>query len=118
MSTIAESDDRTNGFWKAVGADVYDALSETQRKSVVRAARWTSGAHIGSDVRLSFGRYFLVLLAGKEKRSRDRLVEERAKRPVLVAKNIPLILLVWGSILYTAYSAIGYGLYLFSLALG
>ena len=114
MSMIAETDDKSHGFWRAVGADVYDALSETQRKSVFRAARWNSGDHIRSDVRLSFGRYFLVLLFGKERRSRERLAEERVKRPVFVAKNLPLILFLWGSILYTLYSLVGLALYGFA----
>lgn len=118
MNTIAETEDKSHGFWRAVGADVYDALSESQRKSVFRAARWNPGAGICSDVRLSFGRYFLVLLFGREKRSRQRLAEERSKRPVLMAKNLPLILFFWGSIIYTLYSLVGLALYWFARLLG
>ncbi len=63
-----------------------------------------------ADIRLCFGKYFLVLIAGKERRDLDRLTAEREARPVFVAKNIPLLIMIWGSLIFTFYHLVVYGI--------
>ena len=46
---------------------------------------------------LFFGRYYLTIVAGKERRSRSRLQEERQKHPLRTAGNT-LFLLAFGTI--------------------
>lgn len=116
MGITAQADKDDQFFWKAVGNGVYDRLDEEQRQAIVRAARRGSDESIKSDIRLSFGKYFLVILFGRERRSRARLNEERAKRPVFVARNLPVLLFLWGSVLYTLYSLLVFGLDLLARA--
>lgn len=61
-----------------------------------------------ADIRLCFGKYFLVLIAGKERRDLDRITAEREARPVFVARNIPLLILIWGSLIFTFYHLVVY----------
>lgn len=110
MNITAQADKESHFFWKSVGDDIYDKLTEDQREAIVRAARRKSDEQVNSDIRLSFGRYFVVVLFGKERRNPARLKEERAKRPVIVARNLPVLLFLYGSILFTLYSLIVYGL--------
>ena len=117
MNITAQAGQDGHPFWKSVGDDIYDKLTEDQRETILRAAHKGSDARVKSDIRLSFGKYFLVLLSGKEKRDPARLKDERAKRPVLVARNLPVLLGIWGSILYTLYSIVYYCLLMFFHAL-
>jgi hypothetical protein len=114
MNITAQADKDTQFFWKSVGDDVYGKLTEKQRQAIIRAVHRGSDEKVNSDIRLSFGRYFLVILFGRERRNHDRLKEERAKRPVLIARNLPILLFFYGSVLYTLYSLIVYGLDLYA----
>ncbi len=71
-----------------------------------------------ADIRLCFGAYFLVIIAGKERRGSDRLNNERKARPVFTVRNIPLLMLIWGSLIYSFYSLVSVGLQSFISALG
>lgn len=102
--------DQARWFWSAVGDDVYDSLSDTQRESVNRVAGARFSDTFPADVRLSFGNYFLTILAGRERRSSDRLRAERVQRPVFVARNLPVIVAIWGSLIFTLYSLVALGL--------
>lgn len=93
-------------FWNDVDPDVAEALDPLQKEEIQAAIkRRATGAHV-SDVRLSFFGYFLVVLFGRERRSKERRESERANRPVFTVRNLPLIVLVWGSLIYTAFSVI------------
>lgn len=115
---LQEKSERAHWFWSAVGADVYESLDEIQREAVDRAANKRFSDSFPSDIRLSFGRYFLTILVGKERRSEERLRQERNKRPVFVARNMPVIVAIWGSLIFTLYSLVGLGLRGFLSLLG
>jgi len=116
MNVTAQADKNSHFFWKHVGGDVYQKLTEAERDAILRAARSGSDDSPMSDIRLSFGRYFLVVLFGKERRCRTRLNEERAKRPVFTARNLPVLLVLWGSVLYALYSLLIFGIELYARA--
>jgi hypothetical protein len=97
-------------FRSAVGDDVYESLSDAQRDAVCRAAGMRFSDAFSSDIRLSFGRYFMTVLVGRERRKSDRLRAERARRPVFTARNLPVILAIWGSLMFTLYSLVALGL--------
>ncbi|MGH1351977.1 MAG: hypothetical protein ACRBBN_14390 [Methyloligellaceae bacterium] len=71
-----------------------------------------------ADIRLCFGAYFLVIIAGKERRGSDRLNKERKARPVFTVRNIPLLMIIWSSLIYSFYSLVSVGLQSFISALG
>jgi hypothetical protein len=114
MNIAAQTEESGHFFWKHVGGDVYRKLSEDERDAILRAARHGKDDQVNSDIRLSFGRYFLVVLFGRERRSRERLNEERAKRPVFTARNLPVLFVLWGSVVYALYSLMVFGLDLFA----
>ena len=93
-------------FWNDVDPTVASSLNDAQKNAIVQAVVRRRSEHHSSDIRLSAFGYYLVLMMGKERRSNDRLVDERNKRPVFTAKNLPLLLLIWGSVIYTLVSVI------------
>ena len=115
---MSGQNDQARWFWSAVGDDVYECLSDTQRDAINRAASRRLSETFPSDVRLSFGRYFLNILVGRERRGTDRLREERAQRPVFIGRNLPVIVAVWGSLIFTLYSLMGLALRGFLALLG
>jgi hypothetical protein len=96
--------DDANTFWKEVDPDVVTNLNEFQKDAILDAVRRRGNNQHTADIRLSLFGYFLVVLFGKERRSRDRLKDERDKRPVLTFNNLVLIAVLWGSLIYTLYS--------------
>ncbi len=71
-----------------------------------------------ADIRLCFGAYFLVLIAGKERRGSERLHAERKARPVFTVRNVPLLMVIWGALVYSFYSLVSIGLQGFISLLG
>ncbi len=58
--------------------------------SVASGARWSGRDHplnIRVSLPLLFGRYYVVVLAGKERRGAERRKEERQKHPLWTAAN-------------------------------
>lgn len=118
MSTKQQASDATQWFWSDVGHEIYDSLTQNQRSAIETAAEARVAEGIRSDVRLSFGRWFLVVLFGRERRGVERLKQDRENRPVIVYRNLPIIILLWGSVVFTAYSLFGFGLQAFIRMLG
>jgi hypothetical protein len=100
-------------FWKAFDCKLAAGLDAEERAEIDRVlhAAGPQGAPTKvSDIRLTFGRFYLVIRAGREKRSRERLLSERRLHPVVTWRNIPVILLFWGSLLIGAYAALALAL--------
>jgi len=100
----AEQDD---WFWSGLDPEIAKSLSGEQKQAISEAVRQHSAADMPADIRLSFGRYFLVLMCGKERRSRERLRAERKARPVFTRRNLPLLIAFWGAVTYTTVTAFG-----------
>ncbi len=107
MLKQAESDE-TIAFWNNVDPSVTKDLNEFQKDAIFEAVRRRSADAHSADVRLSAFGYFLVVLFGKERRSKDRLREERRRRPVVTTNNLVMIIVLWGSLLFTLYSLLPY----------
>lgn len=77
-----------------------------------------AGRNASSEIRLSFGLFYVVLRWGQERRSADRLEAERKIYPVLTATHMPVLAALWGAIFLCAYYLLVAGLegltYLFS----
>ena len=60
------------------------------------AREWGSDhpVNIRLSIPLGFGRYYLTVLGGKERRSAERLAAERKKHPLLKAGNIAVFAVV------------------------
>lgn len=92
---MLENDDNAGqqgGFLKRIPADVRATFTEAQIAAVERA--YASGRH-GVDIRFSVplpgGRYYVVILGGREKRSDERRRLERKRHPVWTALNVVTI---------------------------
>ena len=59
------------------------------------AAEKTAAGSRPADLRLHFGSFFVRIIAGKERRSPQRLKKERKENPAFTLRNLPLILAVW-----------------------
>lgn len=103
MLKQVQSED-TLAFWKDVDPDVVTDLSPRQKDAILEAVqRRGDGAH-AADIRLSGFGYFLVVLFGRERRNSERLKRERRRRPVITFNNLLVIMVLWGSVIYTLYS--------------
>ena len=94
----------TGAFWKDVGPSVTAGLNDFQKNAILEAVNRAGSDIHAADVRLSLFGYFLVVLSGRERRGNQRLKDERRRRPVFTIKNLPIILVLWGSVFYTVYS--------------
>lgn len=91
-------------FWNDVDPKAVTSLSKFQRDEILAAVQRRSENDDAADVRLSFLGHFLVIVFGREKRSAIRRQSERIRRPVFTIRNLPLIVLLWGSVIYTGFS--------------
>lgn len=103
----ASAPDEPIWLWSAMDPAIASSLSSVQKTAIAQAALRHDAQHPPADVRLSFGRYFLVFICGRERRADERLRAERQARPVFTLRNAPLLVGLWGSVIYTAYSAFG-----------
>ncbi len=94
----------TGAFWKDVGPSVTAGLNDFQKNAILEAVNRRDSDSHAADVRLSLFGYFLIVLFGRERRGNQRLKDERRRRPVFTIKNLPMILVLWGSVIYTLYS--------------
>lgn len=73
-----------------------DSTSSAPRRSQSERVQDWSGTH-PVDIRLTLpllsGRYYLTVLAGRERRSAERLRADRARHPLFKFGNVVLILL-------------------------
>ena len=102
----APSGDQTmHWFWKDVGDEVADALTAEQRNAIELGLKKSAADGRPADIRLHLGKYFVRIIAGKERRGKKRLEHDRSENPVFTLKNAPLIALLWGlSLLVTLYA--------------
>ncbi len=94
----------TGAFWKDVGPGVTASLNDFQKNAILEAVNRRGSDSHAADVRLSAFGYFLVVLYGRERRGNQRLKDERRRRPIFTIKNLLMILVLWGSVIYTIYS--------------
>ncbi len=72
-----------------IGGDDRDAPGIAQR-SAPGGESWGNDhpVNLRFSIPLPFGRYYVTLVAGKERRSADRLASERRKHPLLTFGNV------------------------------
>lgn len=113
-------------FWSEVEGDVGQSLDEKARAVIDNAlkSREESGVFsqaearpVGSDIRLSFFSHYLVLKWGREKRSQDRLLEDRKNHPIFTRQNITTLLVTWTVALAGMYMLTSLAVYFLSFAL-
>ncbi|MEE2691493.1 MAG: hypothetical protein VX640_08140 [Pseudomonadota bacterium] len=78
-------------FWSGGGAK---SLITHEGVATGEAAKPATGSR-PADLRLHFGNYFVRIIAGKERRSPDRIRKERKENPAFTLRNLPLILAIW-----------------------
>ena len=74
-----------------------DKASETEASEPVTYDREWSNQHpinLRTSIPLPFGRWYVTLVAGPERRSKDRLSSERKKHPLDTVPNVTFLLLV------------------------
>ena len=81
-------------------ADVRASLTDHQRDALVASANNCGWARHPADLRLSIPffkkHFYLVLLAGEERRSKERLAIERKRYPIATIANFTLLILLGG----------------------
>jgi len=85
-----DGDRRTSEIVAPEGERLEHSVASTSgRKDQSGAKEW--GRHpvnVRVSVPLGFGRYYVTIIAGRERRSRDRLVAERHKHPLISFGNL------------------------------
>lgn len=66
----------------------------------------TATAARGGEIRLSFGYFYVVLKWGKERRSSERVDQDRKNYPVLTSTHLPVLVGVWTALIVLLYSIV------------
>ena len=82
-------------FWEEVEGDVKATLSAAQRIAIEDAVRKSTSQSHPADLRLYLGKYFVRIIAGKERRNRSRLKKDLKRNPIFTGKNAPIIIVFW-----------------------
>jgi hypothetical protein len=94
-----------NWFWKELGADVSDTLTVSQRAAIEEVVKKSTAQAQPADVRLHLGKYYVRIIAGKERRSADRLKEDLKNNPIFASKNAAVIAVFWTLLLFATLYA-------------
>ena len=94
-SQALAGDEEISWFWEEVESDVRSTLTPTQRIAIEEAVRKSTSQSHPADVRLYLGKYFVRIIAGKERRNRDRLKKDLKRNPIFTGKNTPIIIVFW-----------------------
>ena len=101
---------RAEGLMRAIDPMVRAGLSLKQEDAIRAAAQRDVWQTNPVDLRLvlpsPFGRFYLTLIGGRERRSAARLAIERARHPLVSATNLAIIGVVAVNLVLT-----GFGLY-------
>ena len=81
-------------FWDTVDTDISATLTPEQKKAIAGAVIKSKAKDAPGDLRLHLGGYFIRIVAGKERRNRERLKQDLKDNPVFALKNIPLLAVV------------------------
>ncbi len=71
-----------------IGGDDRDASGIAQRSAPGGESWGRHPVNLRFSIPLPFGRYYVALVAGKERRSGERLASERRKHPLLTFGNV------------------------------
>lgn len=86
---------RAEGLLRAIDPVVRGGLTETQEEAIRAAARQDAWQRHPVDIRLAlptpFGRFYLTLITGRERRSAARLATERQRYPLATAANMAAV---------------------------
>ncbi len=92
--------EREGSFLDRIPQDIRETFTDRQIAAVKQA--FNSARH-GIDIRVSLplpgGRRYLVLLMGKERRSRERRRLERLRQPLLTAMNVVTVV-IFGALVF------------------
>lgn len=107
-------------FLSSVPADVAPTFSQAQLlaiKDFVINKRSRQAVDIRWSVPLIWFRFFIVFLAGPERRPAGRRTADRAARPILTWSNI-VVVLIFLAMLFTSLLGMSYALMVVAPALG
>ena len=77
---------------RSMDSEVARSFTEAQLRELERVLTMPSSRQLPIDIRMTvplfWRRYFITILAGPERRSAERLKQERAKHPLLTVANV------------------------------
>lgn len=98
-TVMTKSSVEGNGLFKALFARLSPAIgasfSEAQRAALAESAEQVGWGSHPTDIRLSIPfltkRYYMVLVAGQERRSKSRRKQERRDHPLMTGANLAFL---------------------------
>jgi len=82
-------------FWEGMENDVRETLTKEQRIAIEHAVRSSAATPRHSDLRLHFGKYFVRITAGRERRSPERVQKDIEDYPVFAKRNYSVLAILW-----------------------
>ena len=101
-------------FWDEMDGDVRSTLTPEQRIAIEEAVKKTAAQTQPADLRLYLGKYFVRIIAGKERRNAERQKQDLKNNPIFTAKNAPVIAIFWVLMLFTTLYGLALILNLFA----
>jgi hypothetical protein len=104
MSEVSVASDR---FWREFKSDVAGTLSAEQRGEIERVLGLSCDADSKKlgDLRLSLRWFFVRLVWGSEKRSRERIKQEHKMHPAMARRNVPMLATLFAGYMVFCYAA-------------
>lgn len=103
-------------FFKRLPPHIFASLTAEQRDAIAAAVHNRPGLRPAVNIRLNIplliGRYYLAIVAGRERRSAERLDEERVENPLRTSGNFFFV--VAAAIVFYAAAVGGALLYIHS----
>lgn len=100
------ADARLRRFLSALDPNFVDQLSDDDKQAINDAFGRAFPVTTAMDVRLSFRWFFMRLIVGRERRSAQRRRADRQQFPALTARNLPLVILLWSTMIVLSLLAI------------
>jgi len=92
-SHAVSGDEEINWFWEEMEGDVLATLTADQRIAIENAVRKSAAHTQPADMRIYLGKYFIRIIAGKERRNKARQKQDLKNNPFFASKNIPVLII-------------------------
>jgi hypothetical protein len=97
---------RLRRFLNALDPNFVHRLTDDDKQAINDAFGRAFPVTSAMDVRFSFRWFFMRVIVGRERRSVERRREDRMQFPALTVRNLPLLILLWVTMIVLSLVAI------------
>ncbi|MEM8799905.1 MAG: hypothetical protein AAGF15_07490, partial [Pseudomonadota bacterium] len=105
----AEQNPMLARFWNALSSKTMDKIDKASRADIEKSIlKLNANSNATVNIRLSFGLFFLTVLAGKERRNLKRRFAEAKAFPLLKWQNSPVLVVGYLALIYSFFAGLSW----------